>query len=156
MPPQGQRIVGRGNAVNAVNNVKAIKIVADNAAAIEAALSSVNGKATAHTFTTAHEIIDLAERAESTLFYLLARKADMKGAVITATSGGSSLPNSYKYSRVVTHVKIERRSSSWWLVEIESGSLSTNQQGGVHLTLTKEQDERAVEVLRKQYGVFTS
>lgn len=133
--------------------MKAIKITADNAVAIEAALSAVNGNATKHTYTTADEIIDLAERAESTLFYMLARKADMKGAVLTATSGGGSMPNSYKYSRTVTHVKMERRSADWWLVAVESGSLFQNQCGGTNMTLTKEQDARAIEVLRKQYSI---
>ena len=159
LPPQGQRIVGRGNVVNTVNKMKpmkAIKIVADNAVAIESALAAVNRNATRHTYTTAEEIIDLAERAESTLFYLLTRKADMKGAVLTATSGVRPLPNSYKNSRTVTHVKMERRSTHWWLVEVESGTLFQSQCGGTHMTLTKEQDERAVEVLRKQYGVFTN
>lgn len=135
--------------------MKAIKITADNAAAIEAALSAVNGKATAHTYTTAQEIIELAKRAESTLFNLLDRKADMKGAVMTATSGGS-MPNSYKYSRTVTHVKMERRSADWWLVAVEAGSLFPNQHGGIDMTLTKEQDARAIEVLRKQYYVAAS
>lgn len=136
--------------------MKPIKIVTENAAAIEAALAAVNGKSEKHTYTLANEIIYIAESAESNLMSLLARKSDLKGAVVTATSGGGSLPNSYKYSRQVTHVKIERRSTHWWLVAVESGDLSPNQQGGVHLTLTKEQEERAIEVLRKQYSVFTN
>lgn len=136
--------------------MKAIKIIADNAYAIEAALEDVNGKAVKHTFTLADEIIYIAESAESNLMSLLARKSDLKGAVVTATSGGGSLPNGYKYSRQVTHVKLERRSTHWWLVAVESGSLIQNQSGCIHLTLTKEQDERVVEVIRKQYSVFTN
>lgn len=158
--------VGNNNSIKAGNHatarpadcrpgniMKAIKIVADNAVAIESALAAVNRNATRHTYTTAEEIIDLAERAESTLFYLLARKADMKGAVLAATSGVRPLPNSYKNSRTVTHVKMERRSTHWWLVEVESGTLFQSQCGGTHLTLTKEQDARAVEVLRKQCSI---
>lgn len=135
--------------------MKAIKIVTENAAAIEAALAAVNGKSAKHTYTLANEIIYIAESAESNLMSLLTRKSSLKGAVVTATSGGGSLPNSYKYSRQVTHVKIERRSTHWWLVAVESGSLFPNQSGGIHLTLTKEQDARAIEVLSKQYSVFT-
>ena len=133
--------------------MKAIKITADNAAAIEAALSAVNGNATKHTYGIADKILELARVAERDLFNLLERKADMKGTVLTATSGGGSMPNSYKYSRTVTHVKMERRSADWWLVAVESGSLFPNQHGGTHMTLTKEQDARAIEVLRKQYSI---
>lgn len=142
--------------VNNVNVVKPIKIVADNAAAIEAALAAVNGKSAKHTYTLANEIIYIAESAESNLMSLLARKSGLKGAVVTATSGGSALPNSYKYTRQVTHVKLERRSTHWWLVVVEKGELFSNQSGEVRLALTKEQDERAVEVIRKQYSVFTA
>lgn len=133
--------------------MKAIKVTADNATAIEAALAEVNGKATAHAYTTVQEIIEIAERGEKKLESLGVIKSARKGAGVWATSGGM-VANSYKYSRTVTHVKLERRSADWWLVEVSTASLFPNQGGMFHTRLTEAQDQMAIAALRKEYGII--
>lgn len=134
--------------------MKAIKVTAANAAAIETALATVNGKATAHAYTTAQEIIDLAERAESQLEGLGIIKSARSGAVLISGSG-SAVPNSYKYSRTGTRIELQRKSSDWYL--IGATQLTIFKSGGkTNLILTKAQDELAIAALRKQYSIATA
>ena len=131
--------------------MKAIKVTATNAAAIESALAEVNGKATAHAYTTAQEIIDLAERAESQLEGLGIIKSARSGATLISVSG-DAVPNSYKYSRTGTRIELQRKSGDWYL--IGATQLTIFKSGGsTKMILTKAQDELAIAALRKQYSV---
>jgi uncharacterized membrane protein len=131
--------------------MKAIKINVENVAAIQAALAAANGKACTHTFT-AFEIIIIAEDAEVDVLGLLGNKKDVVGATVFARSG-DKLPNAYKYGRQVNQITIERRSSGWWLVYI--GCFGTLDKSGLssRLTLTHEQDAKAVARFKKAYQV---
>lgn len=132
--------------------MKAIKITTENLNAIKATLDEINGRATAHVYS-ASEIIELAQGAESRVYGLLGRKDDMKGAVLHACSG-TKVAKSYRGKRIATRVKLERRSSEWWLVDASTTDLFPDQGGYERLSLTTAQDARAVEVLREQYRII--
>lgn len=131
--------------------MKAIKITAANIVAIQAALAAINGRATQHTFS-ADEIVDVALAAEFKVIALLGNKKDVVGATVFAGSG-DKLPNTYKYGRQVNQITIERRSSGWWLVYICSFGTLDKSAGSTRLTLTPEQDAKAVARFKKSYGV---
>jgi hypothetical protein len=132
--------------------VTPIKIIPENAEAIEAALREVNGKAAAHAYTSYAELTDLVDRAQSILSTLLYKK-DWQGARWTETSGGKTA-NSYKYMRDATRVIIERRSSAWYMIEARHVSVGTRGGGEGRLSLTSRQDEAAKKRLAERYWVY--
>lgn len=69
------------------NKFKPIKISTNNAIKINASLAEVNGKATAHTYTDANEIIAIAEMAEKRVVMLLGSQKDAVGAKVSSESG---------------------------------------------------------------------
>ena len=73
---------------------KPIQITEKNAAAIEAALAEVNGRAGAHAYTSFSEIEQLAKAAEARLSALGILKKNAQGARWTETSG-SEVSNAY-------------------------------------------------------------
>lgn len=131
--------------------IKSIKITAENAGAIELALRAENGWNTAHTFTTFGEIEALALRCEEKMEELGIPKPARAGATYERASGGS-VAKSYKNTRVVTVVKIIRKSADWYLVAVGVATVRPSGYiGKTGLTLTAEQDARAIAVLRKNY-----
>jgi hypothetical protein len=132
--------------------MKPIKITEKNSAAIVAALAAVNGKATAHAWTTFGDIDYLARVAEVKLLDLVGSQKAAVGASFRATSG-SKVANSYKYSRSGTAVTLERRSTGWFLVHAAEQTLYPNTGGDRRLVLTQAQDAKAVEVLRSTYMI---
>jgi hypothetical protein len=129
--------------------MKATRITEQNQSAIVAILAAVNGKSTAHTFTTYAEIEQIAAQAEKQVVDLVGSQKAAVGAQLKATSG-EKVPNAYKYSRDGTQVTIERRASGWFLVDARHATLYAS-GGASKLTLTAEQDARAIEVLRSKY-----
>jgi hypothetical protein len=128
-----------------------IKIEKTNAVAIEAALCVVNGRAYDHAYTTAAEIEKIAQESEQKVVCLVGSKKAAVGALVESTSG-KEMPNAYRYSRIGTTVTIQRCASGWFLVGVASATLY--QAGGrARLTLTAEQDSRAVARFRSQYQV---
>lgn len=131
-----------------------IRISVGNKEKIESALSAVNGRANAHTYTALHEIEYLADLAESRLEKLGLPKSRRAGAEYLAVSG-SRVPNAYAAkgrSRVATFVKIVRTSGGWYIVAIEKTEI--DQDGGNdRLIITTAQDQEAVENLRNGYSV---
>jgi len=133
--------------------MKPIKIAPENAPAIEAALSAVNGKASAHTFTDAVQILNLAEEAEKQLDALGLPKADRPGATFHAVSG-SILPNAYAFRARATCVGLLRRGPGWYLATASEATIFPGARGRTRwLELTQAQDAKAVEVLRRGYVV---
>jgi hypothetical protein len=130
--------------------MKATRITEQNQSAIVAILAAVNGKSTAHTFTTYSEIEQIAAQAEKQVIDLVGSQKAAVGARLKATSG-EKVPNAYKYSRDGTQVTIERRASGWFLVDARHATLYSSGGGASKLTLTAEQDARAIEVLRSKY-----
>ena len=134
---------------------KAIKITPANAKAIEAALAEVNGRATAHTFTTFGEVQNMAATAETKLGALNIPKTMRKGAVWSETSG-AAVTNAYakkSSTRAANWVRLERRSPEWFLVGMGKTEVYKEGGGPGRLTLTKEQAAKAVEVFSNQFTV---
>ena len=134
------------------NTQMKIKITDTNREAITAALAAANGKATAHTFTSAAEIIAAANDAEAQIAALGIPKNERAGATARASSGGK-LPNAYKYTRVTTRITITRGASAWFLTEITTADTWDKKGGGTYLKVTAEQDATAIEKFRASYSV---
>ena len=133
--------------------MNAIKIEQKNAEKIAAALAEINGKATAHTFTTFADVQRQVDSAEKQLAVLL-KKKDWAGAVSVVLSG-YDVCRPYKYQRVGTQIRIERHPSGWFLTEIEEARLFAKGGDGRGLIyLTEEQTEAAkANLLTKFYTI---
>jgi len=127
-----------------------IKIDIKNAAAIEAALASVNGKAKGHTYTDACELIDLATKAEAELDSLHIRKEARGDCTYTQTSG-AKVANAYKNMRIATRVTLRRGSSAWYLVAVDGRHIGTAGGGKGHLTITSYAEQAMIQTLRQKY-----
>ncbi|HAL39094.1 MAG TPA: hypothetical protein DCP03_13700 [Polaromonas sp.] len=132
--------------------MKPIKITVQATNEIQIALRAVNGTATAHTLHDAVDIIDLAKQAEKTVVCLVAAKARAQGAVLVHTSG-DSVARAYQNSRKATTVRLERRSSDWYLVDISEAKINT-EAGKQKLWLSEAQDAFAITELRAQYSII--
>ena len=132
--------------------MKAIKITVENTAAIEAALKAVNGRAEAHTYTSAYSIIAMADRFGASLDKLGLPKGMRAGARYISQSG-SVLPAAYKNTAITTRVMIERRSNAFWLVAVNHDRLYPRSKPFTGMVLTEAQDDKAIEVLRQSYIV---
>jgi hypothetical protein len=116
---------------------------------ITAALREINGKATSHTYTHGYEILDALAFYDAKLEKMLGGKKYLPGAVVYLESG-DCVPNAYKYTRIGSRVRCERRSSAWYVTEIKCTDLY--KAGGKNsIALTEEQDARAVKILRDGY-----
>lgn len=131
--------------------MKPIKITEKHKEALEAAATAANGKATAHTYNAA-QIIARAEAAEAKLEKLGIPKADRVGAVANLASG-EALPKAYKWARVITLARIERKSTGWVLTSISSTASSDKRGESLDLLLTPKQDQIAVAKFRAGYRV---
>ena len=136
--------------------MKAIKITPANKSAIELALAAANGKAEAHTYSTYSEIEMVAHRANIRLIGLIGALKHSPGAVLNALSG-DAVSNAYArkgFSRAGTAIRLDCRATGWFLAAVSRGDVYKD--GGYELiTLTAEQDVRAVAVLRAGYRIAT-
>jgi hypothetical protein len=133
---------------------KPIKICAENEAAIEAALRAVNGRASTHAWTLLSEIERVANRAERELEGLGIPKAERAGAVYSAESGGQ-LAKAYKYKATGTWIELTRRGAGWYLTDASGTTFYPGPRGNTSwLRLTEKQDAKAIEVLRRGYGII--
>lgn len=131
--------------------MKPIKIAADNVADISTALFNANGRAEGHTLTSGSAVVDIAAVFEAQLVKLVGSKKSAVGARAFYQSG-DQLPSAYKYSRRVTLLTLERRSTGWYLTQAKAGE-SYREAGPQHLILTEEQDAIAVSIFKKSYRV---
>ena len=134
--------------------MKPIKIAVENTQAIEAALSAVNGRAVAHSYTTFSDVCLLAGCAEARLAALGLPKADRIGAEWHETSG-STVPNSYDrkgHSRRATAVTIVRKGAGWYLIDVRRADIGQQGGGPGRLTLTTDQDAECMRRLRASYS----
>lgn len=132
--------------------MKLTKIIPANAAAIDAALLSANGKSNTHAYTSYADISGIIKIAEDRLEILLGGKVNWEGAVVHACSG-EALPKSYQYSRQCTDVNIVRKATGWFLESVAC-VLAFRDAGKSALHLTAAQDELAIKRLRKSYQVI--
>lgn len=136
--------------------MKAIKIEAKNFSAIEAALLAVNGRASAHSFTTGAEVaVVVAQAAEAELEALSIPKTRRVGATYRKTSG-EAVNNTYArkaYTRPATGIVIERRSSGWYLTSVVKREVGQAGGGRGHLYLTQAQAEEAIAAVKAKFQV---
>jgi hypothetical protein len=130
--------------------MKSIKIT--DTAAITAALAEVNGKATAHTYTHAHQVAKIAEEAEAELEAFGIPKKYRAGARYAAQSG-SRLANAYKHGAITTGVTLTRNSTGWTVASVSQITLYPGQSPQPILILTTAQDAIAVANFRSKYSV---
>jgi len=128
-----------------------IKIDSKNTAALEAALKNTNGKATAHTFGYASDLIYCALKAEAQLESLSLKKGSRSGAIATSISGGR-IANSYKYTRITTIAILERGSTAWFLTSLSTASSFRRTAGDTYVSLTAAQDSEVTATFRAKYG----
>ena len=131
--------------------MKSIKIT--DTAAITAALAEVNGKATAHTYTHAHQVAAIAEEAEAELEALSIPKKHRAGARYAAQSG-SRLANAYKHGAITTGVTLTRNSTGWRVEKISQVTLYPGQSPRPILAISAAQDAIAVSHFRMRYYLF--
>jgi len=129
-----------------------IKINETNREAITAALAAANGKATAHTFTNASEIISAACDAELQLASLGLNKGDRAAVIAHAISGGS-VPSAYKYARTITRVSLVRGGADWFLTEAKSFETFSRHAGETRITLTSAQATAVVAKFSARFSV---
>lgn len=130
-----------------------IKIVEKNAAKIEAALELINGKATAHTYTTFAEVLSQAVLAEHKREKIFLLKKDAAGLQAQAISG-DTMPVCYTYGRKATRLKIERNATgAWFVIEIVATSIFPSGGYDAQLHLTPQQNICAMKGLQNQYVV---
>ena len=130
---------------------KAVKISEKNTPMIEAILANANGAATAHTYTSADEIIKLATLAENKVVGLLGSQKAAAGTLAFSKSGSAVL-NAYRHTRTGTVVTLERRSTGWFLTDAVKCILYKEGGYDIKLRLTVEQDTQAIAVLHRQYS----
>jgi hypothetical protein len=133
--------------------MKQLKIIEGNETEIADLLFSVNGRASQHTFNVA-EIFGIARDAENAAVALLGSKKAIVGAQVSMRSGGA-VPNAYKYARQMNFITIERRSSCWWIIDLDNRESYEQAQGRLRLTLTPAQAESAVARFKTGFGVRT-
>lgn len=131
--------------------MKPIKVSSANHSNIQRELDRVNGRATNSVMSSSQVSIHAA-KAESSLLELVGLKKYACGAKITAHSG-QPVARSYDYRRVATRIKLERRSSGWWITDISRITLNTYQGGETAIFLTPVQDQLAISLLRARYCI---
>lgn len=87
-------------------------------AAVEEALSEVNGKASAFTITTFCEVNDFCVELEAELQNRGITLKSLVGTVATLTSEGPSA-GAYKYSATGTRVTVKRVTDGWRLIDVK-------------------------------------
>ena len=98
------------------------------------------------------QVVNHAANAERRLLELIGFKKFAVGAIYTAQSGGR-VSYAYGHRRVATRIKMERRQSGWWLIDVTKCGLNVYQGGETQLLLTTAQDQIAVKFLRARYTI---
>lgn len=94
-----------------------MRINISDTAKVVAALASVNGRATAHTVTAAHEVREIAKSAEQLLDAAGMTKAERRGSTVTFQPDGPS-SRAYKWAAKSTRITLERGASDWFVVGV--------------------------------------
>ena len=127
-----------------------VKIVEANRQKINILLGEINGKSLAHTAHDKH-VFELAELMEIKLEKFSIAKKDRAGAKASSMSGGT-IPNAYKYSRIVTIFDIERGPSDWFLIFAKRDE-NYGDSAKPRLSLTPSQRDIAVSKFTEQFSV---
>tara|TARA_R110001632_G_scaffold15836_1_gene51899 strand:+ start:5081 stop:5500 length:420 start_codon:yes stop_codon:yes gene_type:complete len=127
-----------------------MRINLNNDGKVREALASVNGAATAHTFTSASDIATGLAMAELELKSLGLRKPSWKGAQIIMHSPGPTA-RAYKYATIGTQVELERGANSWLMVDAMRRNYrpaAANREPRVWLRLQDCHRHAAIEALK--------
>lgn len=120
-----------------------MKIKIENTEQINAELTAINGRASAHTIDDAATISAAAITAEKYLEKIRLPKAMRKGARCII-HGGGSVARSYKYPRKTTRVQLDRAATGWIVTGITPMDLHPSESGGAQIMLTSAQKQEAV------------
>lgn len=126
-----REIIGKGIKLDSSNPVAVAKL--------EAAFAAANGRAKANTLSPS-DALDSAECAEARLEGLGLSKRDRVGAENFYLPAGPA--KSYRHRMRSTRYRIARRSSGWYLIELDSVELWPETRGKDDLWLTPDQAER--------------
>jgi len=132
-----------------------IKICTKNSEVIEAALASVNGRASAHAYTTYGEIEGIAEKTEARIVEFVGAKKRVVGARVVSCSS-TAVPASYSgFRRAATGVTLECRATGWFLTDIIRVDVTQAGGGADRLFLTRDQADCATARLNSQFRIWS-
>ena len=108
-----------------------IPLTPANADKLTALLEDVNGKARAHTYNRASDLLALAEEAEASLDRAGVPKGRRKGATLAAVSGKTFTSAYQQLSRtyIATGVNLTRTGSGWTVIAIKRVDQWTSEGG---------------------------
>ena len=104
---------------------------------IEAALSSVNGQAKAHTISTYAEVWTVADRAEALLDTRGVSKKNRVGTTVVYNTSGPSA-KAYKYGAISTTIHLKRVADGWRLVGVNRYTAWPQSPETFNLTISPE------------------
>ena len=113
------------------------------------ALEFANGKARSST-ASAMDVLNASEIAEKQLAAFGIAKSSRIGAEMTYISGGS-VARAYKYTRIANRIKAVRGGSAWYVTSIERVELFPNQDGGIKVGLSADQETTALAGVRAKF-----
>ncbi|WP_194727299.1 hypothetical protein [Noviherbaspirillum malthae] len=128
-----------------------IKIVPENAVAIDEAVAPQQQRARVN-LVDAQDVLSAMRRAEAKLDALGIPKRERSGASFYQVPAGPSA-NSYSYAQGATAFRIARATTDWYLIDVQRIEVYPKQREREDLTLTPEQDDKAIDVLRRKYLV---
>ena len=121
-----------------------IPLTPANADKLTALLEDVNGKARAHTYNRASDLLALAEEAEASLDRAGVPKGRRKGATLAAASGPENFASAYQQlsrTYIATGVNLTRTGSGWTVIAIKRVDQWTSEGAFARLDLTAGQRE---------------
>lgn len=92
-------------------------------------------------------------KAKLDAFGILKRKRS--GASFYQVPAGPS-SNSYSNAQGATALRIARATTDWYLIDVQRIEVYPKQRKREDLTLTPEQDDKAIDVLRREYLVASA
>jgi hypothetical protein len=112
---------------------------------VEAALSSVNGRAESFALTTYGDVRAVVRKAEERLNNLGVSKKNQLGAEVTFVPSGPTA-NSYKYAAITTRITLIRTSGGWFLTSVARDEVYPNANERLRIALSSDGCEQIVAV----------
>lgn len=127
-----------------------IKICIKNLPKLDAALAALNGKAECHTYS-GYDLLAVSAAAEAYALNVLKSK---KWVVLAQweSESGAPVSHSYSFNRISTVVRIKRRDSAWYLIEVKVGGVDYKGGKG-RLILTAAQHNHAANLAAQRYTI---
>jgi hypothetical protein len=141
-------IVGAGAQASALGGKTMIRLTERNKPTVQAMLTAVNGRHTAHVLDNADQIYLVASEAEKELAALKIPLIKRVGAEYHFWSG-STLARAYKYRVNVNVVMLIRNTQGWILEHLAITERNPDDPVKRALRLTQEQDKIAIRAFRE-------